>query len=160
LKQDCFFDGDSGQGNDGCSIHVCCITTGCADDKFDPVRDCEASDRCKENCGSITPPGCDCLGCCTLCQDGSCFEVVISPECTEEELDNPLKCTPCNKLDDCGPPDCSLPDDCFVCPGEDLPANCVAQECDEGQEACNVDNPCPDDKWCSQGCCLPGYIVK
>lgn len=25
VMQDCFFDGDSGAGNDGCNIHVCCL---------------------------------------------------------------------------------------------------------------------------------------
>src|SRR5215468_9877432 len=25
VEQDCFFDGNSGAGNDGCNVHVCCL---------------------------------------------------------------------------------------------------------------------------------------
>ena len=36
VMQDCFFDGNSGAGNDGCNIHVCCIL-GAPDEASCPI---------------------------------------------------------------------------------------------------------------------------
>src|SRR5690606_24375918 len=88
-KQDCFFDGDSGDGNDGCTLHVCCIQPSLCegpdsiDNQFDETANCQVSDKCSMNCGAVTPPGCDCLGCCTVCGqvDGAdgCADIAINP---------------------------------------------------------------------------------
>jgi hypothetical protein len=83
--QDCFYDGNSGgnPGND-CIRHTCCfsdatnqdecdafleaIGVGAGGPNFDPAEcDVAVSDGCIEHCDAVTPPGCDCFGCCTVC---------------------------------------------------------------------------------------------
>lgn len=170
VQQDCFFDGDSGQGNDGCNIHVCCLldVNGTGDcpshlqpDRYDP-DDCTPSQRCIDNCGAITPPGCDCFGCCTICADGECHDVLINtnddlaPECDEDVLGDPTKCLPCSKLDACDT-GCD-PASCILCPGQtqdDLPASCNDQnECPDGLTSCSSNDECTDTQFCASGCCI------
>jgi hypothetical protein len=66
-KQDCFFGGNSGQGDDGCEWSLKCdpsITVGaCA---YDPsFKNCPpaASATCIANCQPLVPNGCDGFGC-------------------------------------------------------------------------------------------------
>src|SRR5262245_33920922 len=72
INQDCFFDGDSGAGNDRCNRHVCCILGldnaecvaqfGNSEHNFDPATDCPPpSDDCIARCDALVPPGCDCF---------------------------------------------------------------------------------------------------
>jgi hypothetical protein len=168
VKQDCFFDGDSGQGNDGCDIHVCCLLSpgdaaGCPEDlkpgMYDP-NDCEQTQMCKDVCGALTPPGCDCFGCCSVCNDDGCFDILInpniSPNCTAEEAGNPDVCAQCTQNADCGPgsDDCvSL--ECQLCPGEVLPEECMGmQECPNGLQTCIDTADCGAAGFCSNGCCI------
>ena len=64
INQDCFFDGDSGAGNDGCRYHTCCLfppgecPAEFKPNMFDPDTDCDVSTECVNNCGGIVPPGC------------------------------------------------------------------------------------------------------
>lgn len=174
VDQDCFFDGDSGAGNDGCSIHVCCLLgiTKKADcpigqSRFDPsqcpppIGSGVLSPKCIENCGKVTPPGCDCFGCCTLCNGTTCVEVninqAVSPDCTPEVLTDPTKCKTCTKSTACAGPTCN-DETCVLCPGEDpsmLPGSCSGtSSCPDGQTACPTGNECPMSTYCSNGCCL------
>lgn len=119
--QDCFFDGNSGAGDDGCRYHTDCIT-GEATPESDPNR-CEVSDECVEFCEPLTPPGCDCFGCCTVESDTMSLTVLIGDSCTTEDLDDETKCPTCTPTEQCQN-ECG---ECEICVGkgiEDLPESC------------------------------------
>ena len=173
--QDCFFDGDSGGGND-CRYHVCCILAECPEDEidaFDPVNDCPITDECVDHCADLTTPGCDCFGCCTVCgPDDVCHTVVtnpgIAPNCDMDSLDDPVACPLCVQAADCGSP-CD-PANCILCPGQtvdDLPPECLqsgggeepppdepVNQCPNGQTPCLTSDQCAVDQYCSVGCCV------
>jgi hypothetical protein len=177
INQDCFFDGDSGAGNDGCNIHVCCLmgattkaecTIGAS--QFDPAA-CTLTPECIEKCGTVTPPGCDCFGCCTICDSTGCYDVnlnpVISPNCTEETLSDPAFCTTCTKSTECNGGACNEDaggDPCVLCPGQDpsdLPAECGGMnQCPNGETTCMSDGDCPTTApFCASGCCIADIIL-
>ena len=159
-QPDCFFDGDSGAGNDGCDIEQCCLLGDC-----EPGTDCTVSQECIDFCAPLVPVGCDCFGCCTLCLDDNCKDVLTFPDSTPEwdcndlnNLDDPLKCPQCTKIDGCDS-DCDLADgDCILCPGQDpgdLPADCDMQnQCPDGRQTCSATQACPSLQYCSNGCCI------
>jgi hypothetical protein len=166
--QDCFFDGNSGAGDDNCRWHTCCalgIEDGedCpVDNKFDPDKDCpEQTQECIDYCGALTPPGCDCFGCCTVCDTDGCEDIYInpavSPDCDQETLHDPEVCMQCVKSDECGgdEQECG---GCVLCPGqteEDLPEACDGMnECPGGETTCEVSADCGDSQYCSSGCCI------
>src|SRR5262245_30315987 len=71
-KQDCFFDGNSGMGDDGCEWQLKCDMAnpgqgvGCP---YDPnYHNCPGaqSQKCIDNCRKYVPNGCDCFGCCAI----------------------------------------------------------------------------------------------
>lgn len=165
VKQDCFFDGNSGSGDDGCDLHTCCLLDlmggACPSDlnpqQYDPA-DCTPSQECIDNCEPLTPPGCDCFGCCTVCIDAGCFDVLtnpaVAPDCEAEVVDDPDLCPRCVKIDSCGA-ECD-PQGCVLCPGqspEDLPPQCDPM-CPNGYPVCDANTPCAPDKFCSSGCCV------
>ncbi len=180
--QDCFFDGNSGAGNDGCRYHTECLT---GDRPIDD-KSCIVSDKCLEFCGPLAPNGCDCFGCCEVTtSDGSTVSVRLSEGCTEEELDNPELCQTCRLQDSCVN-ECG---DCELCLGkgvEDLPEKCFPDKtpdasviypeagvdggadggviivpppppytCEGSSFACDAQGRCPEFYACSLGCCLP-----
>ena len=172
VNQDCFFDGDSGAGNDGCNIHVCCLLgapnkAACpiGANKYNPAE-CPPpigtgtiSQKCIDTCGKLAPPGCDCFACCTLCDPANptqCYDIATnpntSPNCTTESLADPTKCLPCQKVTDCGSP-CG---GCVLCPGQTmLPPECGGMnQCPDGQLPCGTDNSCAAGTYCSNGCCI------
>ncbi|MFT3693865.1 MAG: hypothetical protein QM831_12040 [Kofleriaceae bacterium] len=187
INQDCFFDGDSGAGNDGCNQHVCCLlgaTTKaeCVTDlqglvnnpdqegnKYDvtmcfpPLGTATIPPKCTMVCEAITPPGCDCFGCCTICDPVSndCADVainpIVSPNCTPDKIDDPTACPRCVKTTACEGPSCGG-DTCILCPGEDssdLPASCNGStSCPTDYTACPNGTGCPDETYCSNGCCI------
>ncbi len=167
VDQDCFFDGNSGAGNDGCSVHVCCILgapdrASCpfGDNRYNPTE-CSAplTQQCIDNCAPLAPPGCDCFGCCTVCDAAGCVDIatnpLTSPNCTDATLRDPTKCLTCEKNTMCGTP-CGG-DSCVLCPGQDpstLPPGCGgAATCPAGITACTA-GACPAGKYCSVGCCI------
>lgn len=179
VKQDCFFDGNSGAGNDGCDIHVCCLLgaatrNDCPADlgrnQYDPA-DCPPplgqrplSNKCLTTCAPLTPPGCDCFGCCTECIPGTnpaqCFDVIInpatSPNCNDTNLADPAACKRCTKVATCSGGNCGG-DTCVLCPGQDpstLPPTCSGQSCPNGNMTCGAGGTCPADSYCSNGCCI------
>jgi hypothetical protein len=164
IWQDCFFDGNSGAGDDGCNQHVCCILG--APDKescphqphrYDP-NNCTLSQQCIDFCSPLSPPGCDCFGCCTVCHEGNCYDVYINatvaPECDLDVLGDPTKCPTCVKQE-CGTGDCG---GCVLCPGQtedDLPAECGGQnQCPGDSQPCDVTSDCGTNMFCSNGCCI------
>jgi hypothetical protein len=166
--QDCFFDGDSGAGNDKCRFHTCCILgTGdgeaCpVDDRFKASRDCPAqTTECIEFCGGLTPPGCDCFGCCTICDPQNpdqCYNVytnpAVAPNCSLDVIDDPTKCPTCTPNDECGT---SCEGECVLCPGQtidDLPKTCgPTNEC-PGSTPCGSDGDCVSGEYCLNSCCV------
>lgn len=167
--QDCFFDGNSGSGNDGCNIHVCCLL-GAVDQahcpihpqQYDPASCTQPqSDRCHMNCFPLTPPGCDCFGCCTICDPVTnvCQDVITNPatapNCDADHLGDPDACPRCVKQPSCNNP-CGA-EACILCPGQtpdDLPPTCSGQSCPAGSSVCGANVACPDGQFCITGCCI------
>jgi hypothetical protein len=178
--QDCFFDGNSGAGDDGCRYSTRCLTG-----ELEPTDpDCTVTDACVEFCAPMTPNGCDCFGCCGVTDSkGVEHFVVVKGACSVETLDDPKVCIPCTPSDLCGN-ECG---ECELCPGkspEDLPASCASPpdeggagaggtgntpptagaggstpeipvyECDNGMPVCGPEIPCIEAQFCMNGCCM------
>jgi hypothetical protein len=160
-KQDCFFDGNSG----GCQVATCCLLPEPCDQDtyggYDPAS-CDRAADCAEECEPLTPPGCDCFGCCTVCAPDTdeCFDILvnqaISPDCTVEDLASD-DCVKCVKSAECSGGGCD-PEACILCPGQtadDLPPGCSGQnECPGGGSVCGTSADCQPDQFCSSGCCI------
>lgn len=182
VNQDCFFDGNSGAGNDGCNVHVCCLLGATTkqecmigQNQYDPMEcpppigNTPLSQQCIDVCGALTPPGCDCFGCCTVCNPATnvCKDIATnpnaSPNCTLQDLENPTVCKPCTKVTSCGNTMCGG-STCILCPGQDpndLPPECNGMsECPTGQTSCAMGEACPAQTYCDQGsgCCV-GVIL-
>ena len=150
---DCYFDADSGSGNDGCYWNHKCdpheIPPGyhpesdngamCA---YDPsamtagtLASCAElystqSAACLSYCGPLTPNGCDCFGCCELPAMSGKYVFLGSTEggidkgtCTPATVGDPTKCQPCEPVAGCLN-DCKT---CELCIGKPtLPASCFS----------------------------------
>lgn len=160
-RQDCFFDGDTGPGNDGCNRPTCCFYENpddcpedARDNTFPPTaEDCAVSTECAETCGVAAPPGCDCFGCCTVCNGDECADVLARDGCTSDDLGS---CQSCVKATDCGSGCNDDPDDCVLCPGqteEDLPMECTEQACPGESSSCVDNGDCAEGNFCNNGCC-------
>jgi hypothetical protein len=173
--QDCFFDGNSGAGDDRCRYPTGCLTGELSQDD----KACAVTEACRNNCQPRTPNGCDCFGCCSVrLGDGSQVEVALTNSCSMDKIGDADACPPCTKSTTCGN-ECG---ECELCPGKtaaDLPAHCQsdppappppatdppasepppvdappASSC-EGMTACDADHPCTAmTEFCSLGCCL------
>ena len=166
--QDCFYDGNSGAGDDHCRYHVDCLTG--AQPASDP--DCAVSDSCHDFCEVRTPNGCDCFGCCAVeLDDGSSVSVFIGESCSLENVGDAELCTPCTPSVECG----NSCGECELCPGksiEDLPESCGTTTggsggagsepptycCDAGRTVCADASQCEGGQYCSLGCCLDFMI--
>ena len=120
--QDCFFDGNSGAGDDGCRYHTECLTG----ERDATDRSCSVAEACVDFCQPLTPPGCDCFGCCEVTHEGQTLHISIGDSCSMEELDDEGKCPRCTPNaacnNECG--ECEL---CFGKTLEDLPDSCKPQ---------------------------------
>jgi hypothetical protein len=198
--QDCFFDGNSGAGNDGCSQHVCCLLqaggstpntnddqTQCAmlapnsnvskyvrADCYQPFGSTAVPAKCKMSCGPLAPPGCDCFGCCTICDATGCRDLAlnpqISPNCDQSNIHDPGAdgvidtaddpCKRCYKTD-CGNTECGG-QTCILCPGQDpstLPSSCMGSgACPMDIMECDAMGNCPAQTYCSSGCCIGSIL--
>jgi hypothetical protein len=150
---DCYFDNDSGGGNDQCDWDHRCDPLSVAPN-YPPSNDaaCEydpaftigpatcseaqttASDLCLQVCLPLTPNGCDCFGCCEIPRNSGQF-VWIGKEqdgvgtCELDALSDSIACPPCTPVSGCLNP-C---DDCERCIGEsEPPAGCPASGGDGG----------------------------
>lgn len=161
-KQDCFFDGNSGQGDDGCIWNLRCdpenpgANIGC---EYTGNNNCENESQaswdqeCIDFCLPFVPPGCDCFGCCIVeTPEGDVSVFLNSDENGDCSLDNLEACESCTFNNDCGNP---CDGKCELCFGQDeLPPECGEAECDFG-DPCEVVADCPNDWYCLQGCCHP-----
>jgi hypothetical protein len=179
--QDCFFDGNSGAGDDHCRYHADCLTG----DKAASDPDCTVTTECHDFCEARTPNGCDCFGCCTVqLDDSSSVSVFIGEACSLENVADAASCPRCTPSVECG----NTCGECELCPGkgiEDLPASCsetpggggtggaggssgsgggsgsetpAPYTCDAGQVVCGGAGECPAGAYCSLGCCLDFVI--
>ncbi len=135
-KQDCWFDGNSGAGDDKCDMPAKCLV-GSADPKCpydpkaaaDPKQCPPLSKACIDFCKPLTPKGCDCLGCCDVYKGGKVYKVKLVGACTYETLEDETKCPPCAQV-----PSCSNPcGECEWCLGKtELPPKCYPPPPDAG----------------------------
>jgi hypothetical protein len=129
-KQDCFFDGNSGMGDDGCEWNLKCdpASPGANAAKACPhdpnFNNCPGpqSDQCRKVCQRVTPNGCDCFGCCAVPHNGGTISVVLTPTCNAGSLADPKACPRCTQVPSC----LNTCGKCEVCVGKPLPdPSCV-----------------------------------
>ena len=174
--EDCYFDKDTGLGNDDCLWSHSCdpLSPSGTECPYDPntklpkQTDCASaassqSAKCLSVCGPLTPNGCDCFGCCAI--PGASTPVWVGsvddqgdPSCDHEHVGDPTRCKPCTQVAACLNP-C---DTCELCVGKTtLPASCQngsscsAPACPTGNP-CGLDclSPCPTGQSCVTGCCV------
>jgi len=166
--QDCFFDGNSGAGDDGCRYATGCLTGDLP--QTDPS--CKLSQTCRNFCGGLVPNGCDCFGCCTIYTNGANpVDIEIGSGCSVDKISDTTACPRCTKSTMCQ----NTCDTCELCLGKtamDLPASCAPKPVDAGtptpdaapppptytctttgQATCGPTQPCASG-YCSQGCCI------
>ncbi len=149
--QDCFFDGDSGGGNDGCRWDIRCI------DPPGTGQNCNNNQLAGcEKCKPLVPNGCDCFGCCDVFVGGVAHTVRIVEGCTADVIDDPDKCPVCTKVTSCQ----NTCEPCEVCIGRPEPdPSCQSDagpggQCPTGIFACPPpDYSCSEEERCVTGCC-------
>jgi hypothetical protein len=156
--QDCYWDSNKTSNDDGCVYHDNCLS-GEEPSGGRACSSCEVTEQCVSSCKDLTQNGCDCFGCCGLHKpNGDVVEIVLSPGCSTAHLDDPERCPPCRINTECHNP-CGR---CELCPGmkrSDLPRDCPLRGdepgnvCEEGEDVCSEDEPCPADFYCLYGCC-------
>ena len=178
-KQDCFFDGNSGQGDDGCEWNLKCDSKSPGANLAKPCpyvadfKNCPSTqtETCVKNCGGRTPNGCDCFGCCTVFINHESRTIYLGsgPTCSTA---TPQNCSSCTQVSSCLNP-CG---ECELCLGKtmaDLPAKCFPPkpdsgvatkdsgtvsppplpQCSNGRIPCLGNANCPTNYYCVTGCC-------
>jgi hypothetical protein len=169
-KMDCYFDQDSGSGNDDCNWSHGCDplepTLNCSYNANTNVPGTQAScsdlqasqtQACTNFCEPLTPNGCDCFGCCDVYKGGTKYTVYLGSEdaggngtCNLAVADQPDKCHSCTQVAGC----LNTCENCELCLGKDtLPPECG------GSQTCLYGAPCgqPGQAECSgQTFCLTG----
>jgi hypothetical protein len=142
IWQDCFFDGNSGAGNDGCRYNTCCLypaghAMACTQQQINQGY-CDVTQECVDTCAPAAPPGCDCFGCCEVCgvtggcgDVNGCIKITILPTCNFENIcGDPVNCPPCQQSSEC------------------------TTQCPTGTAECSVDGDCAAGQFCTDGCCV------
>jgi hypothetical protein len=149
--QDCYWDSNSGSGNDGCYWnHKCdplsvapnyypewwygnkCVYDPNANTSGTPLSCDELLNTqpatCLEICPQLTPNGCDCFGCCELPAGSGSFVWLGTEDgagngtCNIANLADPKKCSPCTPVKGACYNSCGK---CELCIGKDtLPPEC------------------------------------
>jgi hypothetical protein len=154
-KGDCYFDADSGGGNDKCEWNLKCDPQnpgeqiGCAYDPNFAMCNLQVPPQCLEVCGPQVPNGCDCFGCCLI---GNEYVYLGGANCSLDNLDGCASCTffeNCNNI--CEPENCEI---CFGQDPNDLPPGCTEPSCPDGVTSCQNIAQCPEGHFCQTGCCV------
>ncbi|HEX3773477.1 MAG TPA: hypothetical protein VHV51_03380 [Polyangiaceae bacterium] len=179
--EDCYFDQNSGSGDDDCYWNQACDALSVAPD-YPPSADSHCAydanantpgtssscaelelmqtPACLDFCLPLTPNGCDCFGCCELPADSNHFVWLGSANgndgtCTLSTLDDPSACHPCTPVSSCF----NACDACEVCVGRTSPApSCTGNagaRCAPNVPACGQpgEPACADGAYCVTGCC-------
>ncbi len=182
-KQDCFFDGNSGMGDDGCLWQLKCdpANSGATAEKkceYDAqyatqhAAECSVStsqgQACVDFCQKLTPNGCDCFGCCVV--PGALTPIRLAATCTADKFGDPTACPACTQVTACN----NVCDRCEICIGKPtLPADCYGSDagipdagtpppptcpgtivsCGPGGQVLPAN--CPSGTGCVTGCCIP-----
>jgi hypothetical protein len=183
-KQDCYFDQDTGSGNDECYWSHECDSHSIAPD-YPPSGDSRCannpnatipgtsatcselqvtqSDRCLSVCLPLTPNGCDCFGCCEI-PPGSGTTVWIGStvngvgSCDAAHVSDPQYCKPCQQVSGC----LNRCDPCEICVGRPAPDPSCGQptqsQCPSGRTPCGREGQaaCAQYEYCITGCCVAG----
>jgi hypothetical protein len=156
---DCYFDQDSGSGNDDCYWNHKCDPHETAPNNYSPEswngtkcsydtnantpgtnKTCSElyamqSQACLDFCLPLTPNGCDCFGCCELPAGSGKFVWLGSEDgngngsCDLAHVDDPTKCEPCEVVPSCY----NSCGHCEICIGKPtLPPDCFPPVCGNG----------------------------
>jgi hypothetical protein len=157
--QDCFFDGNSGAGDDRCRYPTGCLTGEIA--QTDPA--CAITQSCLDRCMPSVPEGCDCFGCCTVSTGQGSVDILLGSSCTAAKLNNPKACTRCEKSTNCQPPPAvdagTPPPPPAVDAGTPPPPPAVdsgtppPNPCGDG-DSCTAAGTCNAGYACTNGCCI------
>ena len=177
---DCYFDQDTGSGNDHCYWSQSCDPMSVAPNyppsgdehcSYDPAAKIAGTSatcadlaqtqepECERNCRPLTPNGCDAFGCCELPAGSGKFVWLGSSNgnvgsCNEATVNDPTACHPCTHVlstfNACDP--------CEVCVGRTTPAaGCTdaSNRCPNDEQACGQpgEAACAPDHYCITGCC-------
>ena len=178
-KQDCFFDGNSGQGDDGCNWNLKCdsanpgAATGCPYVAGSMGCKVEQDPKCIRNCQKLAPNGCDCFGCCAVNAGGTAVSVMLVATCTADKFGDATACPRCTQNPSC----VNTCEKCEVCLGRPAPdPSCtptttdagtpttdastppadagMTTQCSEGVATCSATTPCATGSYCQTGCCV------
>ncbi len=173
-RQDCYFDGDNGPGNDKCEWSHACDPLSVAPDyppsgekrcKYDPTGanmgvDCVSlktaqPQTCLDACLPIVPNGCDCFGCCELPGGSGKYHFlgggVGAQGCQRDKLDDPAACPSCTPVPSCFN-DCAK---CETCVDKAPDPSCnPGSACPSGERECSATAPCDFGDYCVTGCCV------
>ena len=177
-RADCYFDRNSGSGDDGCSWSFRCDPlalapdfppTGldmCGYEASSPICQMTANQQsaCDAGCRPLTPNGCDCFGCCELPAGSQHFvwlgaDSLGQGQCDPAVLSGPSACPACTPVPSCQN-DCA---ECELCVGKpELPASCrtggnAVPLCSDGRTPCDPasSSDCGRSAYCITGCCVP-----
>jgi hypothetical protein len=156
--RDCYWDDNSGNGDDGCRYPAECLTGTLGNGKGN-CGSCEPSRACIDHCQARTPNGCDCFGCCEVVRpSGEHVFVELVDSCNLQRLDDGAACPRCVPSSACmnGCGRCEL---CLGKTAADLPSDCrgaagPGYACEGGLAVCSPTNACQTGLYCQQGCCL------
>ncbi len=170
-RQDCYFDGDNGPGNDKCEWSHSCDPLSVAPD-YPPSGqarckyganmgvDCAGlfatqQKACTDVCLPLVPNGCDCFGCCELPGGSGKYHFIGAGRgaqgCQRDTLDDPVACPPCTYVPSCFN-DCGK---CETCVDKAPDPSCnPGSACPLGERACSPAAPCDFGDYCVTGCCV------
>jgi hypothetical protein len=153
-KGDCYFDSNSGSGDDKCEWNLQCdeqnpgAQIGCPYDPNKPGLNCDLQvpQQCLDFCVPLVPNGCDCFGCCLIDDQ---YIYLDGANCSLDNLD---ECESCTFHPNCN----NTCDGCELCFGEEvLPPECEEPECPDDLTPCFDESACEQGEFCQTGCCVP-----
>ena len=156
--RDCFWDDNSGNGDDGCRYPAECLSGAAVGGKGN-CDSCQPAIGCIDNCQARTPNGCDCFGCCEVVRaNGVHVFVELTDSCDLSKIEDTNSCPRCVQNSACVNP-CGRCELCLGKPVADLPRDCARASgpgyaCDDGLAVCSATSPCGPGLYCQQGCCL------